>query len=56
MNTRRLRVDPRPIKRKMSQWSLKRTHHRNPALHAQHPEMPDHECKQAWTLTKWYWA
>jgi hypothetical protein len=28
--TRRLRANPRVIKRKMSKWPLKRAHHRNP--------------------------
>jgi hypothetical protein len=31
LNTRRLRVNPRVIKAKMSKWPLKRAHHRNPA-------------------------
>ena len=31
LNTRRLRVNPRVIKRKMSNWPVKRAHHRDPA-------------------------
>jgi hypothetical protein len=36
LNRRRLRVNPRVIKAKMSKWPLKRAHHRDPA----HPEAP----------------
>ncbi len=31
LNKRRLRVNPRVIKRKMSRWAVKRACHRNPA-------------------------
>jgi hypothetical protein len=31
LNQRRLRVNPRVIKAKMSKWPLKRAHHRDPA-------------------------
>ncbi|MHB1920539.1 MAG: hypothetical protein ACYCSX_18005, partial [Acidimicrobiales bacterium] len=31
LNKRRLRVNPRVIKRKMSNWAVKRAHHRSPA-------------------------
>jgi hypothetical protein len=36
LNNRRLLANPRVIKRKMSNWSVKRAHHRNPAP----PEAP----------------
>jgi hypothetical protein len=36
LNKRRLRVNPRVIRRKMSKWPLKRAHHRDPAR----PEAP----------------
>jgi len=36
LNQRRLRVNPRVIKRKMSKWPLKRAHHRDQAR----PEAP----------------
>jgi hypothetical protein len=37
LNKRRLRVNPRVIKRKMSKWPLKRAHHRSPARPEAHP-------------------
>jgi hypothetical protein len=36
LNRRRLRVNPRVIKAKMSKWPLKRAHHRDPVR----PEAP----------------
>src|SRR5665647_1923938 len=71
LNTRRLRVNPRVIKRKMSKWPLKRAQHRNPAR----PQAPPADTititgpsarnvgsdqssapNGVRTLTKWYWG